>query len=280
MTYLETINRVPVVGKDGCPLMPCEFGRAKELIDSGDAVGLWSKLGIAYIRLQHDTPEKYNTDQRVTLATDPGSKYDGYAVTTDVVNLTAMVELPLKPVRARFCRHKRLAKRSKEERRRIKERNMKREQWFNTSVHKDKLDFRLMIVDELHKLFPITDFAIEAVWFNKNKVGYRRQFHAIDVSMDMLYRELEGMGRLHLYDGYQTKSAREILGLRKHHRKSMRVPESHAVDAVALAHLTSEVEVVSLYPFYVWGSDQLPLISAQEPVTGFGSEFVVVGSRL
>jgi hypothetical protein len=45
------INRVPVISKSGIPLMPCIPAKARKLLESGLAVGKWSKkLGIFFTR--------------------------------------------------------------------------------------------------------------------------------------------------------------------------------------------------------------------------------------
>jgi len=74
--------------------MPCKPAKARRLVYSGKAVKKWSKLGIFYIQLTFDPTSEPNRNQKVILGANPGSKFDGYAVTTKRVNLTAMSELP------------------------------------------------------------------------------------------------------------------------------------------------------------------------------------------
>ncbi|MDB9315330.1 RRXRR domain-containing protein, partial [Spirulina sp. CS-785/01] len=45
------MNRIPVVSKDGQPLMPTKPSRARKWVESGRAVGKWSDLGIYYVQL-------------------------------------------------------------------------------------------------------------------------------------------------------------------------------------------------------------------------------------
>ena len=70
--------RVPVVSVDGKPLMPTKPAKARKIMRDGVAVGKFNKLDIVQMMI----PVGDRT-QDVSLAVDPGSKYDGYAVETD-----------------------------------------------------------------------------------------------------------------------------------------------------------------------------------------------------
>ncbi len=43
--------RVPVVSKDGLPLMPTKPSKARKLVRDGRAIGKWDKLNQYYIQL-------------------------------------------------------------------------------------------------------------------------------------------------------------------------------------------------------------------------------------
>jgi hypothetical protein len=73
-------DRIPVVSKDNKPLMPCKPSKAKKLLNSSRAIPRWSKLGLFYIQLTIEIKSEYNTNQSFTLANDPGSKFDGFAL--------------------------------------------------------------------------------------------------------------------------------------------------------------------------------------------------------
>nr|MBW4644381.1 RRXRR domain-containing protein [Goleter apudmare HA4340-LM2] len=43
--------RVPVQNSDGSPVMPTKPSRARRWVRDGKAVGMWSDVGIYYVRL-------------------------------------------------------------------------------------------------------------------------------------------------------------------------------------------------------------------------------------
>jgi hypothetical protein len=69
--------RVPVVSKEGKPLMPTKPSRARRWIKEGKAVGKWSDLGIYYVQLASSTVEVV---QPITVGVDPGKSYSGVGV--------------------------------------------------------------------------------------------------------------------------------------------------------------------------------------------------------
>ncbi|MFQ6120548.1 MAG: RRXRR domain-containing protein, partial [Methanosarcinales archaeon] len=85
--------RVPVISKEGTPLMPTKASRARRWIKAGKAVKKWTKTGIFYVQLQ---VEPSDTElQEVVLALDPGSKFDGITIATrKEVQHQSMLVLP------------------------------------------------------------------------------------------------------------------------------------------------------------------------------------------
>ena len=72
--------------------MPTKESRAKKWIQQGKAIPKWSKLNLFYVQLTIDTEE--NT-QEIILSIDPGSKFDGFSITSKKEILaTNMLELP------------------------------------------------------------------------------------------------------------------------------------------------------------------------------------------
>ncbi len=247
------INRVPVISKSGKPLMPCKPAKARKLLQSGKAIKKWSKLGIFYIQLTFDPASEFNKNQKIILSADPGSNFDGCAVTTKIVNLTAMSELPSKIAdKLESRREMRRARRFRNTRQRPKRFDNRNREGFIAPSQKAKVEFRLTIIKELYKLYPVTDFAVEDVRFNHYKKRWGRHFSTVEIGKSLLYSELRKMGELHIFEGHQTKEERERLGLKKVSKKNKRSPESHATDAIALASMVNPIDIVSLYPFYVW----------------------------
>ncbi|GEM_PF-372407 len=247
------INRIPVLSKSGTPLMPCKPAKARKLLEQGKAIKKWSKLGIFYIQLTFDPTSEPNKDQKVTIGIDPGSKFDGYAVTTKTVNLTGMSVLPSGIAdKLETRRRMRRVRRYRNTRQRPCRFDNRNRNGFVAPSQKAKVEFRLKVIKELCKLFPVTDFAAEDVRFNHYKKRWGKHFSTVEIGKTILYTELQKMGALHLFQGYQTKEQREKLGLKKISKKDKRTPETHATDAIALASLIYPVEVLTMYPFYVW----------------------------
>jgi hypothetical protein len=247
-------DRVPVISKSGKPLIPCKPSKARKLLLSGKAVKKWSKkLGIFYIRLSFDPKSELNKNQKVILSGDPGSKYDGYAVTTRVVNLTGMSELPVKIVnKLESRREMRRARRFRNTRQRPKRFDNRNRVGFIAPSQKSKVEFRLTVIKELCKLFPITDFAIEDVAFNHYEKRWGKHFSTAEIGKTRLYTELRKIGELHTFKGHETSEERKRLGLKKTSKKDKRSPESHATDAIALASLVSPLDTVLIPSFYIW----------------------------
>lgn len=254
-TKLEkaVISRVPVISKSNKPLMPCKPAKARKLLRDGKAEGKWSKLGVFYIQLTFDPQSELNKDQKIVMGIDPGSKFDGYAVTSDFVNLTGMSELPSGIVdKLETRRAMRRARRYRNTRRRKGRFENRNRDGFIAPSQKAKVDFRLKIVKKLCKLFPVKDFVVEDVRFNHYKKRYGKYFSTVEIGKTRLYKELGTIGNVILINGTETKKRREELGLKKSSKKSKRKPESHATDAIALASIVNGLETISIYPFYVW----------------------------
>jgi len=129
---------------------------------------------------------------------------------------------------------------------------------FIAPSQKAKVQFRLKVIKELCKLFPVTDFAVEDVRFNHYEKRWGKHFSTVEIGKTLLYTELQKMGTLHNFEGHETKEQREKLGLKKISKKNKRTPEAHATDATALASIVNPVDVNSMHPFYVWKRYQNP----------------------
>jgi len=226
-TLLEKaeISRVPVISKSNKPLMPCKPAKARKLQRDGKAVGKWSKLGSFYIQLTFDPKSELNKDQKVIVGIDPGSKFDGYSVSSKTVNLTGMSELPSGIADKLESR-----------------RTMRRARRFrNTRRRKYRFDNRNK-----------EGFVVEDVRFNHYEKKLGKHFSTVEIGKALLYKELRTIGKVTLIDGTETSKRRKELGLKKDSRKNKREPESHATDEIALASLAKDLESITMYPFYVW----------------------------
>lgn len=254
-TILEkvVINRIPVQSKNGKPLMPCRPAKARKLLRDGKAIKKWSKLGIFYIQLNFDPESEPNKNQIVVLGLDPGSKFDGYCVTSNIVNVTGMSELPSGIAdKLETRRTMRRARRFRNCPRREKRFDNRTKDGFISPSQKAKIDFRLKIVTELLKLYPVTDFVVEDVRFNHYKKKWGKHFSTVEIGKAFVYRELKKLGKLTLIDGTETCQRRKELGLKKSSKKNKREPEAHATDAIALASFAKPPDSTTVPLFLVW----------------------------
>ena len=247
------ISRVPVISKSNKPLMPCKPAKARKLQRDGRAVGKWSKLGIFYIQLTFDPQSELNKNQKVIVGIDPGSKFDGYSVTSKIINITGMSELPIGIVKKLEQRRTmRRARRFRNCRRRKCRFDNRNKDGFIAPSQKAKVDFRLKIVKELLKLYPITDFAVEDVRFNHYKKRWGKHFSTVEIGKTFLYSELRKLGKLTLIDGFETSIKRKELDLKKSSSKNKRTPESHVTDSIALASIVKPLDSTKIPLFLVW----------------------------
>jgi len=245
--------RVPVVSVDGKPLMPTKASRARRWIKEGKAIPKWSKLGIFYVQLTK--PAGTNT-QEITLGLDPGSKFDGIAlVSKKHVLLTGMIELPQHI--AKKLEQRRIARRNRRyrkcRRRPARIQNRKRpENWLAPS-QKAKIDFRLKIIEELKKLYPISSAVTEDVRFNHYKRRWNKYTSTAEIGKSLTYSTLkEWFNSLELIRGQETAASRRKYQVKKSPKKKERSVWSHAIDAVVMAANHLSINNFSIPNFYVW----------------------------
>jgi hypothetical protein len=237
--------------------MPCRAGKARKLLAKGLAEKRWNKLGIFYIRLKFEPKSETNNDngQKICLAVDMGSKWDGVAVLSKNGVLTSgMLVLPSKVAeKLEQRRQMRRARRYRKTPRRAKrfDNRRKPDYWIAPS-QKAKVDFRIRVVDELYKLYPISQSAVEDVRFNHFKKRWGKYFSTVEIGKAKFYQHLRKLGKLTLYDGVETAKHREKLGLQKNPIKRERSWNTHAIDAIAIG--CCEIGCKSPYPpeFWVW----------------------------
>ena len=200
--------RVPVVSKDGKPLMPTKPAKARKLLEGGVAKKCWSKTGVFYIQMLIPVGEEV---QDVALAIDPGSKYDGYAVSgSKDVALKAMAVMPQKVHKKVTERRQLRRSRRYRNKRRGKKRfsNRRRKEGWIAPSQLSKVQFRIKIIRDLVKVFPINFIAVEDVRFNHYKKRWGKHFSTVEIGKTMLYEELERHGHVTKFAGWQTAEAR------------------------------------------------------------------------
>ena len=249
--------RVPVVSMDGKPLMPTTPAKARKMMRDGIAAGRFNKLGIFYVQMLIPVGDK---TQEVDLTIDPGSKYDGYAVgTASGTILKAMAKMPSKI--AEKLEHRRRMRRfrryRKTWRRPCRFDNRQRGDYWIAPSQLAKVQFRLKIVKELCRIFPIKRIGVEDVAYNHRAKRDGKYFSTAEIGKTMLYRELKSIAELIIFKGWQTARARNKYGIVKSAKKDLIVPESHANDAVAILCLLHNRNVNTNAVFYYWQRPEL-----------------------
>jgi len=255
LTGEAVIGKVPVISIRGKPLIPCKPSKARKLLAKGLAEKCWNKLGMLYLQLNFEPKSRLNKDQQICLAVDTGSKWDGVAVVSKEEILTSgMLVLPSKV--AEKLEQRRRMRRARRYRKtpRIAKRfdNRRREEGWIAPSQKAKVDFRIRIVVELCKLYPVNRFAVEDVRFNHYEKRCGKYFSTVEIGKAKFYQHLRTLGDLNLYAGIQTAEWREKLGLPKSSRKSSLTWDSHAVDAIAIGCAETGCKNAHTPDFWVW----------------------------
>jgi len=249
------IGRVPVVSAQGKPLMPCRSSKARKLLEKGLAEKCWNKLGQFYILLKFEPKSELNRNQQICLAADTGSKWDGVAIVSKKGVLTCGMLVLLSKVAEKLERRRQMrgARRYRKTPRRAKrfDNRCKPDGWIAPS-QKAKVDFRVKIVDEMCRLYPVNRFAVEDVRFNHYRKRWGKHFSTVEIGKAKFYRHLREIGELTLYTGVETAELRERFGLPKNPVKKELSWDTHAVDAIAIG--CAELGCENPYPpeFWVW----------------------------
>ena len=273
-------NRVPVLNPDNTPAMPTKCSRARRWVRNGKAVGKWNDLGVYYVQLTQKASD--TRTQPIICGVDPGKSYSGFGVQSSQITLfRGHAVLPFQRVKERIgsavikngkviknVRGRALQRRVRRGRRinrhlPFAQRNH-RQKRFNNRI-KSKLTpsikaSRLMeirIVKELCSIFPISKIVYEVVKADVDLTSGRKSarlgqgFSPVMAAQYWCMEQLEKLAPVKKMYGWQkdgngTSQIREYLGLYKDKKnKKNPIPETHAVDGVALA----ASEFIAFKPF-------------------------------
>ncbi|MEM6753975.1 MAG: RRXRR domain-containing protein [Cyanobacteria bacterium P01_C01_bin.38] len=235
--------RVPVLDSNGKPLMPTKPSRARRWVKEGKAIGKWSKLGVFYVQLV--TPASDYKTQDIVVGIDPGKLFSGVAVLSQKDTLlTAHIELPFKNVTKRMTQRA-MMRRNRRGRRinrkisfnkrchRQKRFNNRKQRGLPPSIRANK-NLELRVLKLIHRLFPISHVIYEIV-----KAKGDKGFSPTMVGQKKACEELKSRSHLFKFstlEGFETSITRKHLKLEKEKGdKSLKIPQTHAVDGIALA---------------------------------------------
>lgn len=223
---------VPVVSATGKPLMPCPTWRANELLRRGRAVRRFSK-GIFYIRL---LDREEGVVQPVACGIDPGSKYEGFTVKSGkktFVNVQADAVTWVKDAvkGRRMMRHARRSRKTP-----------CRQNRYNQSLGglppstKARWQWKLRLSHWLASLYPVSVFVVEDIKAKtKGQQKWDASFSPLEVGKHWFYGELARVSPVQTKSGWDTKTMRDALNLKKTGDKSAKHFGAHCVDSWVLA---------------------------------------------
>ena len=159
---------VYVLNKDGLPLMPThKLGKVRHLLKDGKAKVV--KRSPFTIQLNYDCG---NHTQSITLGVDAGSKHIGLSASTKKQELYCSdVELRDDVVELLSTRRQnRRTRRNHLRYRQPRFDNRKRsDDWLAPSI-RQKIDSHLKVIEEVHKILPITNIIVEVASFDIQKI--------------------------------------------------------------------------------------------------------------
>ena len=225
---------VPVVDRTGKPLMPTTPSRARRWIKDGEATPFF-KRGIFCVRLNREPSQQAR--QEIAVGIDPGSKKEGFTVKSEshtYLNAQADAVQHVKDaveIRRNMRRSRRFRKTP------CRKDRQNRGRGCLAPSTKARWQWKLRIVEQLLKVFPITDFVVEDI--KAKTLGKRKwdaSFSPLEVGKEWFYSELRQLGVVHLKEGWETKELRDAAGLKKSKSKMSEIFEAHCVDSWVLAN--------------------------------------------
>lgn len=258
-------QRVPVISPSGKPLMPTKASRARRWIKQGKAKPFWNNLGIWCIQLLVE-PSGTET-QDIVIGSDPGKRCSGIAVqsakcTLFMSHLVLMGFIPKQGTAIAGIKEKmsyRAMLRRGRRGRRIdrskvfKLRNHRQKRYDNRKKAKlapsirSNRQLEIRVISELALIYPVKVIRVERVRADVDRTSGRKGaksgkgFSAVMVGQNWMIKELSQIAPVVTVEGWQkdgngTSQVREHLKLVKNKTdKALQAPETHAVDAVALA---------------------------------------------
>ena len=228
---------VPVIDSTQKPLMPCSEKRARQMVESKKATPFWTK-GTFCVRLNVE-PSARNL-QQVAVGIDPGSKREGFTIKSEAhtfLNIQAETVTWVKDA----VETRRIMRRNRRQRKtpcRKNKMNRSRPKGFLPPSTKARWDWKLRIIAQLTKIFPITDFVVEDIKARTKKHcrKWNKSFSPLEVGKAYFYAALAKLGVVRLKQGWETKELRDAAGLKKTSKKLSEVFEAHCVDSWVLAN--------------------------------------------
>jgi hypothetical protein len=243
---------VPVVNRQGIPVMPCSEKRARKMLEKGVAESMWKNQIFHIVLLKNTSDTKY---QDVTIGIDPGSKKEGITVSSDtkvVLNITTEAVTHVKD-KVETRKNLRRARRTRN--------TPYRTCRFNRVIGrippstKARWDQKLRILVLLQKIVPITVVNLEDIQAKtkKGQKKWNKSFSPLEVGKQYFREEVKSKGlMLHETKGFETKTQRDIRGFKKTKKKLDNVWEAHCVDSHALCEIATGTDIKPFKGMYIF----------------------------
>ena len=226
-----------VLGFDGNPLTPTTNAKAKKLMKGKQAKPRWNKFGQFGIQMLVDTRKEI---PKTVLGIDFGTKFEGYTVSIDKENNSAIMwKLPDKKKLVKKLEERRRLRRARRFRncRRRKCRFQNRKKTFIAPSQKQIINSRLRCINEIIKYYPIGCVALEDVKFNHKKYRYGKNFTTLEIGKAMINNFFIEKGiKINKFQGHETQELRKKYGYHKLRSDKSRIDfRTHCSDALAIS---------------------------------------------
>jgi len=262
--------RISVVDKDSNLLVTTKPSRARCWLKEGKAVKRWSDVGVFYVQLTCN-PSNLHT-QQVLVRIDPGKLYSGIGLQFPQFSLLmAHLVLPFKTVK-KLMKQRLMMRRTRRARRIIsrhvpfKLRNHRQKQFKNRRgptrppTIRANRELVLRVSKELAAIFPVSVMIWKYVRANVGRISRHQRarsetgFSPVMVGQCDMLQWLERTTPVVMLEDWEPVNLRCHLGLSNAKNKADQIPQSHAVDGIALA--ASEFEGPMVAWFLSIGSEK------------------------
>lgn len=208
-----------VLAKQGTPLMPCSFAKARHLIEGGKAYVVTKKPFTIQL-----TFECENQTQDVTLGVDPGYSHIGLSAITKKKTLFFSEE-ELRTNIPKLISEKRMYRRNRRNKlwyRKPRFNNRvstKSECWLAPSIQ-HRLDSHIRIIDKIHTFLPISEIIVEVAAFDIQKI-MNPDIEGVEYQ-NGVQKDFENVRAYVLYRDHHTcqHCGKQNVKLRVHHLES------------------------------------------------------------
>jgi len=232
---------VPVMDKQGVPLMPTTPSRARRWIKTRRATPFWKK-GVWCVRLNEEPSGR--ATQPIAVGIDPGSKREALVVATEnktLLNVQSQAVTWVKDA-VETRRTMRRARRFRKTPYRQCRPNRRRREAFLPPSTKARWQWKLRLLAWLSKMYPITHVMVEDVKATTKKGAkkWNTMFSPLEQGKRYFYAEAAKYGNVFPIPAFEVYQKREELGLKKSDDKMAETWEAHCVDGWTLTRLAFE----------------------------------------